>query len=284
MRFLFPVLLTFYSCSSSSPETSTLGVQNDPEVRAEHEGEGESRQSSPGILAELFTSQGCSSCPPADKLLSSLSKESGNSVIALAYHVDYWNYIGWEDPFSSAQWSSRQGAYARKLAEGRTYTPQLVVNGRAHVVGSRKENVRRLLGAQKNSHSSDIEVSVKALGDGEANSLTLALEVSTNESRQGAELWVAVYENDLVTQVQRGENSGQQLHNDRVVRHLEKLGVLGLGKGSYELAIPMQSGWRREKLGAVSFVQDSSSLQVSYAKELGLLWRGGDANLFDDEK
>ncbi len=97
------------------------------------------------ILVELFTSQGCSSCPPADRLLSRLSAAAQGgetAVIPLSFHVDYWNYIGWTDPFSSAEWSERQRSYAESFDSGRVYTPQLVVNGRRDCVGSNEQRVR----------------------------------------------------------------------------------------------------------------------------------------------
>src|SRR5690606_23106952 len=97
-----------------------------------------SPSTAPPAVVEPFTSQGCSSCPPADALLPRLDDAAGPlEVVALAYHVDYWNDLGWRDPLSSPRWSERQRRYARRLPSGRVYTPQLVVAGREHVVGSR---------------------------------------------------------------------------------------------------------------------------------------------------
>ena len=97
------------------------------------------------MVIELFTSQGCSSCPPADRLLSRLAEEPAyrGKVVPLAFHVDYWNYIGWTDPFSSPRWSERQRDYGRSLGLGTVYTPQLVIDGRSECVGSQEGDVRR---------------------------------------------------------------------------------------------------------------------------------------------
>src|SRR6185295_6297026 len=113
--------------------------------------------SSAPIVVELFTSQGCSSCPPADRLLSTL--RSDPRVVPLAFHVDYWNYIGWTDPFSSARWSQRQQAYARAFASNRIYTPQLVVNGTSECVGSNEGEGRQRI-AKAEAAAADGQVSV----------------------------------------------------------------------------------------------------------------------------
>ncbi|MDX1642861.1 MAG: DUF1223 domain-containing protein, partial [Thermoanaerobaculia bacterium] len=102
----------------------------------------------PTVLIELFTSQGCSSCPPADRLLADLADRGeldGIVLLPLSFHVDYWNYIGWTDPFSSAEWSNRQRRYARAFGLDTIYTPQIFLNGRAEVVGSDEREVRRLI-------------------------------------------------------------------------------------------------------------------------------------------
>src|SRR5262245_2326035 len=106
-------------------------------------GDPRSRRIDPGapVVVELFTSQGCSSCPPADRLLGELVRDGAiadRPVIALSFHVDYWNRLGWTDPFSRPAWSARQQAYADAMRDGRVYTPQLVIAGRSHVVGSRR--------------------------------------------------------------------------------------------------------------------------------------------------
>lgn len=125
------------ACSGSAPRSPAMD-RGDAGAAAKNHG---------AIVVELFTSQGCSSCPPADRLLTELAgRERERPVIALAFHVDYWNDLGWRDPFSSASATARQEAYARALGRG-LYTPQLVVNGRAHAVGSRRGEVERALGA-----------------------------------------------------------------------------------------------------------------------------------------
>ncbi|HUF18267.1 MAG TPA: DUF1223 domain-containing protein, partial [Thermoanaerobaculia bacterium] len=116
------------------------------------------------VVLELFTSQGCSSCPPADRLLTALGTErfAGGTVIPLAWHVDYWNRLGWSDPFSSAQWSARQREYARVMRSSQVYTPQLILNGRSQLVGSSERAVRTEIARQLKLKNGGI-VSIKSM-------------------------------------------------------------------------------------------------------------------------
>lgn len=189
------------------------------------------------IVVELFTSQGCSSCPPADRLLTEIAAgASARPVIALAFHVDYWNDLGWRDPFSSSSATERQEAYARSLGRG-LYTPQLVVNGRAHVVGSRRGDVERALAR------AEPVPSLAATGAIEGDILRVRAEAP-----EGTRAVVAVYENRLATDVRAGENRGEHLRNDRVVRALVPIG----GDGA---SVPLDRSWRRDQLGAVVLAQ-----------------------------
>jgi hypothetical protein len=112
-------------------------------------GDADPQRSGGPVVIELFTSQGCSSCPPADRLLTRLAQDSklAGQVIPLSFHVDYWDYIGWQDPFASPRWSERQRQYGRAFRSNRIYTPQLVVNGRTECVGSQEGVVRRQIEA-----------------------------------------------------------------------------------------------------------------------------------------
>lgn len=163
-------------------------------------------------VVELFTSQGCSSCPPADRVLGELSRRP--DILALSFHVDYWNYIGWQDPFSSPKWSQRQRRYTRAL-DARTYTPQLVVDGRAEMVGSRRRLVRDSVAqAGRQLSPSGIHVSV------ERQKAQALVRVST-ATRRG-EVLLGVVEDGHVTRVQSGENGGEVLSNQAVVRTLDR--------------------------------------------------------------
>jgi hypothetical protein len=229
-------------------------------------------------VVELFTSQGCSSCPPADRLLTKLSRDSKyqGKVIPLSFHVDYWNYIGWTDPFSSPRWSDRQRAYAQKtFRSNRIYTPQVVVNGRAECVGSQEGVVLKQIS--------------QALAVEPAGRVTLAFDPPTEDGHLkvkvdaklakaagpgNVDLWVAVYQRGLVTEVGSGENASATLRNDHVVRRLEKAFTLPAAAGSAksgELVLGLDKRWKVDDLGVVAFLQDPATLAIhgAAARELG---------------
>lgn len=215
------------------------------------------------IVVELFTSQGCSSCPPADRLLSQLGDDSGDDVIALAFHVDYWDYIGWKDPFSSAQWSERQEAYARSLRTGRLYTPQLVVDGREHCVGSKKRDVEALLDqARRRGQGSRVQV----VGEIAESKLQVAVAATVGgQLNRPLDLVVAIVEEGLETSVTRGENAKRSLRNDHVVRRLQVVDRLGQGAsrgGEHQVTVDLDPAWNRDGLGVVAFLQDPKTLAI----------------------
>ena len=198
------------------------------------------------VLVELFTSQGCSSCPPADALLRELGNDK--RIIPLSFHVDYWNRLGWKDPFSAEAWSDRQGEYARALGRDGVYTPQVVVGGASETVGSSRSKVLGLVG---NAPPSAVRVDVT--GVIEAGSLRVRVSSSPPP---GAAVLVAITESNLATDVPRGENAGRRMVNDHVVRHLAELPAGG------ELAVPLARNWNPSQLAAVAFVQDRRTRRV----------------------
>jgi hypothetical protein len=189
-------------------------------------------------------------------LLSNLGArgKSGNiEVIPLAYHVDYWNYIGWRDPFSSKSWTNRQRAYAARVSAGRVYTPQLVIGGRTHAVGSQKARVEaQIERVATRSPSAALRAVLSIEGR------TATVTVPDRAGQQGA-LWVALYENDVATRVTRGENAGRELHNDYIVRSLSK------GQPGQPIRFALEAGWTASNLGAVAFVQDPKTLAIRAA-------------------
>lgn len=207
------------------------------------------------VLLELFTSQGCSSCPPADRLLAELGGQDG--IVALSFHVDYWDDLGWKDPFSSERWTARQRRYAQVMGDGRVYTPQLVIQGREHVVGSDRRGaaaaIRRARAASARI-GAPVTVTATARLDGEAGRVHVAALVRG----KGGEVWAALVERRRETRVPRGENGGRELANDFVVRRLER--VTG-GKAS----LRVERGWRPGRLAVVVFVQASDDLGVRAA-------------------
>lgn len=228
-------------------------------------------ESKPVTIVELFTSQGCSSCPPADRLLGRLA-ETGDAF-PLSFHVDYWNDIGWTDPFSSAAWSERQRRYARAFGTSRVYTPQLVIAGVEDCVGSQESCVRdalRRAAAKPAAGRVTLEVMP---GDVPG---TLRVEVAASiiaglteeaDGTAGApwDVLVALVEKDLVTPVGRGENSGRTLENDHVVRIFERAGSMPVAAGerwSGALELTLDATWRRDRLVLVAFLQDPRSMRI----------------------
>jgi hypothetical protein len=221
------------------------------------------------VVLELFTSQGCSSCPPAEALLSELGS-STNTVIPLAYHVDYWNHLGWWDPFSSHEWSERQSAYARVMNLNSDYTPQMVVGGSWQCVGSDGRSIARAVALAR---------SVSALGRVSPHtSLSTekprAFQVKVNAViLRGAEtgplvVMLAIYENGLVSKIDGGENGGRRLTYDYTVRRLLpafELTPLQGASGAKELDIALDRSWSVDHLGAVAFIQEAASLRIDGA-------------------
>ncbi len=222
------------------------------------------------VLVELFTSEGCSSCPPADALLTRLEQTQpvdGAEVIALSEHVDYWNRLGWTDPYSSAAFSARQNDYARAFNTDEIYTPQMIVDGRVQFVGSNFDSAREeILGA---SHDPKAAVTVSlASGQTGAGALTLAVRVDGLVKAQegdGAEVLLAITESGLASSVSRGENAGRHLSHSAVVRKLISLGLVDSQGGAQFVASPVvqiDKGWKRDSLKAVVFVQERVSRHV----------------------
>lgn len=173
-------------------------------------------------VLELFTSEGCSSCPPADKLLRRLKAEGDSTVFLLSYHVDYWNYLGWKDPFSQAAFGNRQREYAQRFGLDGSYTPQLIVNGEEEFVGSDEKRLRTSL-AKGSAASISIAASA-ALTD--KNTLQVSYSCSSPE---GLTLNVALVQNEATTDVKRGENGGRILQHVNVVRDLKTVAAQRTG-------------------------------------------------------
>ena len=168
------------------------------------------------VVVELYTSQGCSSCPPADALLGELAMRQ--DVIALSLHVDLWDYIGWKDTFASPMTTARQRAYAQALRARYVYTPQMVIDGRYDVVGSRRNEVRDLI-AKAATEPKPLEIRFEAENGGRI------VIPAGHAPDEGATIWLAVYDKEHETAVERGENRGRTLRYHQVVRELEELGT-----------------------------------------------------------
>jgi len=182
--------------------------------------------SKPAILVELFTSEGCSSCPPADALLKQMNGKyasSGQLVIALSEHVTYWNHDGWVDPFSQEIFTGRQNAYGQRFHLDDVYTPQLVVNGEKQVSGSDGQAILKTFAEEPPSPAADIKIQ-SATRDGKSVSVTFSIHGAI--PAQGADLYLAVAENEVSSSVSRGENHGRTLTHVAVVRSLVKVATI----------------------------------------------------------
>ena len=176
-------------------------------------------QSGPSlVVVELFTSEGCNSCPPADELLFELREEG--DVIALAFHVDYWDYLGWQDSFAKSDFTNRQRAYARSLGSPMVYTPQLVVNGADHVVGSARGQVLAAIDSARAGRGIDLDI---GLTMSDHQSLTVSIPAA--DYRGEATIWFVRYAMEEETSVSSGENAGKILRHANVVEELTAIGM-----------------------------------------------------------
>lgn len=234
----------------------------------------------PGIpvLVELFTSEGCSSCPPADALLMRLDADPpvpGAQVIVLSEHVDYWDRLGWRDPFSARVFTERQETYRQALGAEASYTPQMVVDGRVAFVGSLESDARRTIAQATASPKAGMHM--HQTGVMASNAVALQIRI-TNLPRlahgERAELWLAVTETGLVTNVLRGENARRRLRHAAVARRLERLETLPVAMpASYDsdIAVPLDPSWNRDQLRLVGFIQEATSKRVLGAAQVSLV-------------
>jgi hypothetical protein len=200
-------------------------------------------KTNPRAVLELFTSQGCSSCPPADALLTTLQRRP--DVIALAYHVDYWDYIGWTDTFGAKANTDRQRAYAAAWHADSIYTPQLVVNGAMDVIGSRKDEIDNAL----NAASLPIPVDLRTDAD---NMLDVAIGGKPGQKESG--VWLVTYIDKANVTVDRGENAGKTLSYSQVVTGRHILGMWDPQTGAH-LKLPLDEVLAAPSDGAAILVQ-----------------------------
>jgi hypothetical protein len=214
------------------------------------------------VLVELFTSQGCNSCPPADGLLEWLQQEQpikGVQIIAISEHVTYWDHQGWKDPFGSPQFTARQQEYGRRFNLDSIYTPQLVIDGAREFVGSDKRSIERALSAAAKTPKPELRV---GLG-GFDTTLSVSASGPGLTAERDAELWFAVTEDNLVIDVMRGENANKTLRHSGVVRILHNTGVIDVKPSMIKgTTLTLDPRWRRENLRVVAFVQSRKSRRI----------------------
>jgi len=220
----------------------------------------------PFAVVELFTSEGCSSCPPADKLLGQMvddSRSKGERLYPLAFHVDYWNSGGWKDRFSDPAYTRRQAEYIHGLGLGDAYTPQMIVNGQVEFVGSDAPRARRSI-AEALKKPASVSIVLEA---GPASDGRLPVDFSILGSSQG-HLNVALVERDLITQVRGGENLGRLLKHENVVRAFQSLTPSSAGKGHIELSLP--DGVKVDHASLIAYLQDPQGLAILGATSVDL--------------
>jgi len=224
------------------------------------------------IVVELFTSEGCEDCPPADAVLQKLIEAQpvgGAQVIGLGEHVDYWDRLGWKDRFSSAALTSRQRAYAARFRNESLYTPQMVVDGRAEFIGSDAGAARRAIEKALAAPHAIVHLTL----DGDAARGPVAVTVTATDlprvaKGDRADLVVAITEDDLRSDVKRGENKGRVLTHAAVVRYMATVGEAGAAAARAEIAV--QPDWQRDRLKVVAFVQEQQSRAILGSASLPL--------------
>ena len=217
-----------------------------------------SRAADPPTVVELFTSQGCSSCPPADRILSRLAERK--DLLALSFHVDYWNYIGWADPFSAPEYSARQRNYAAKMGLRHVYTPQIVVQGSSETVGSNEASVEKAIRDAKGLKRVGVTLSRREGG-------FLRIEISDAAFITGdvADVLFLIVDRRHETSVRRGENEGRKLVNTHVVRDLRVIGGWSGQPASFDIPSPDADGTSQ---GVAVLVQSNRTGRIYGAAQI----------------
>lgn len=213
------------------------------------------------IIVELFTSEGCSSCPPADELLVNLEKSQpipGARIIALSEHVDYWNRLGWRDPFSSAQFTARQNVYVNALRQDGPFTPEAVVDGRKGFVGGNQGDTKAAILDALKQPKADVTVNAATSAGG----INLAIDIRNIPGEKESDVVLVITETGLQSNVSSGENAGRLLRHTGVVRRLVVLGKTKDSTYTSQTSVALPREWKKENLRAVVFVQDRKSKHI----------------------
>ena len=226
------------------------------------------------VLVELFTSEGCSSCPPADALLARFLETQpvdGVEIVPLELHVDYWDRLGWKDPFSSPAFSRRQEDYSRVFGADRVYTPQMVVDGAEEFIGGDVAVLTSAIG--KAVAQPHVTVGVSAALGGETVRIAADAPRAPADATEKIAVVIALVEDGLTSAVRRGENQGRTLTHAAVVRRLETIGALDrdafAGEGQWKLG----AGWQRRSLRVVAFLQGQTTRRVYGSAQARLVSR-----------
>ncbi len=227
------------------------------------------------VVVELFTSEGCSSCPPADYVLSrlgSVQPVQDVEVITLGQHVDYWNRLGWKDVYSSSEMSARQNEYAQAFNSDQVYTPQMVVDGSTEFVGSNMQKAQAAIIEAAKLAKATVEINPVNAEFQKQQPITLKINIKDLPKRsESVEVFLALTEDNLISNVSRGENSGRNLQHDSVVRQLKSVATIATDANLFsgETSFQLQNDWKRKDLHAVVFVQESKSRKIIGAAQIG---------------
>lgn len=208
-------------------------------------------------VLELFTSQGCSSCPPADALLAEYAAAHNEHIIALSFHVDYWNRLGWADPFSNKAYSERQQWYSARLPKGSVYTPQLIVNGRGEAVGNNRNTVKNLVQEGLSLDRTET-VSIENISIGKSG---LAFHYKSANTNRNEILNIALVQKQATTHIRAGENEGVTITNHNIVRTFLTQPVSKEGSGM----IGLPAAFRPIEYSLVLYVQNKNDLSITTA-------------------
>jgi hypothetical protein len=227
------------------------------------------------VVVELFTSEGCSSCPPADELMSKLMQSklfTGKSVLFIGEHVDYWNYLGWTDPFSSPRFSARQYEYAKKLRQRSSYTPEMIVDGSAGFLGSDENTAIRMISAA--ALEPKARLSTERGTSSESTQLVLNIkDIPAHYSNRKAHLLVAVLKDNVVSNIRSGENGGRRLVHDAVAMDLSIAATVEPTSAqllNVPIKIPSNSKWDKGRVRVIIFLQDIETLRIWGATSMSL--------------
>lgn len=213
-------------------------------------------------VVELFTSEGCSSCPAADEAVIDIAKQYKQNVFILGFHVDYWNYLGWKDAFSNADYSGRQKQYASLFSLNSIYTPQIVVNGKSEFVGSDKSRLQKTIEKElSNNMAASIELSAK-----ETDGKKVMVNYKT-ENLSNSKINIAIVQLYAQSNVAKGENQGRQLRHINIVRDFKTVDATGKQNAVY-LNIP--AGLSKKDCMVIAYVQDKNNMHITDAAEVSI--------------
>ena len=210
-----------------------------------------SAHADPRAVVELFTSQGCSACPPADKILGELANDP--TIIAMSMPIDYWDYLGWKDTLADSRFTHRQRAYSRVRGDREVYTPQAVINGSVHVVGSDRTGIENAIGkTSEGAGVMSVPVSMSLSG----KQINVSVAASQTPAASHGEVWICAISKAVPISIGRGENSGREITYHNVVRNLLKVGDWNGAPENW--TVPLENVVGEGVDGAVVYVQDGS--------------------------